>query len=415
MECRRPCIGLIIRIAIALSVFYSGSVCARDVPTDPKDVLTAPGPDTAKVIQFLEQILRETSIADRNKFSQALLLKGRRSDISKRWTPMTADQTLATMPEPCWGEFTLVQRNGKRRFDLNSCRPGPDGKALKYCRLLNDEGSYKLDSEYLDINVSKTGSDVWTALAGEYFEIERAGDCEDFLTLAQTCERTLTRLKNISANTDYWRLHTVRCSTQGDLLILDIDKRYPDPENDTRYHNRFWIDSKNGYQLTKTIMEQRSRGGGLDSRVECDLEVQEISPGLFIHTKAVQFSKIGGSQLIKENNAGWRKLDLIVDEFKTHDFSYDDSLFTKNSLSLPVGTRVFDRRYDPPRQFVHGVKPIDEEVLQSAVPDLGPHRPASGYRGKTYIYIAVNSALLVVVVVWIIKTRRRSARNQEHK
>lgn len=381
--------------AMLVTAFPSMGTSADPIEAQSQQVLSAPGGDVEKLIEFLDQIRTGVTRSDEILLSENFLLTGRRSDIWKLWDPTLNEQMPETMPEampePCWGEFTLVQKEGMRRFEteVKWCGTGPKSGLGKSYRLLNGEGAYKLDQNYLEISGIKDPNGKWQGLASQYFFLEDAGDLSDRLTLAGTCESIAGRLKDLSGNSEYWQRNKVRCRRDGELLVIDLEERNPDPSDPYKWHNAFWIDPGRGFRLKKKIMEQRTTEGGIDSREECQLEHTEVSPGLFVITKASLLARIGGNKQTK----GWRKFDFIVDDFKSHDFPFDERLFDTKSLPVPIGTTVLDHRYDPARQFTYGKDPVDEEKLLAA--------RGRGRRTLSFMLFVVNGALLLAVLVWL--------------
>ena len=381
---------------------------ASETPPPAGPILTAPGRDTAKVIAFLRRIQEGAADAETRLHAQDILIKGALSSVTVPFRHGISEQTVETMPRPQWAEFTLVEKKGKRRLELETPEMGPNASMTShatYC-LMDGENSYRLDvsGKYLEILGGKDGGDLWRrALASSFFLFGEAHDGAQYLSLPKVCQNLIGRLDGtLAVAADYWKTHTVRCHKADNLLVIEFEERQATAKPSLyRFHYVFWIDPNKGYRVVKKHIQQRTATGALDMSVQGELEIQEVLPGIFVEKKASLFTRNMGSLDQKEGRAAWQKRDLEVRAVKVGDFEFDDALFDKSSLPVPDGARVVDSRYDPPREFIHGASPLDQELLLAALKQTTKRNLS-----KT-AFAAVNVLLVAILAVVILKRRFR--------
>jgi peroxiredoxin len=348
---------VVLGLAIVFASTYRAS--ERVAPKPPEKtikVLVHPGPETAAVVAFLAHILDGRTKAER--MGGDMMIRGRTSSVNLAWKEGIGEQTAETLPPPDWGQFLLVHKAKKRRFDqeLVQASPGLEQLATVY-RLMDGKAFYSLNLKSLEILVPEDGKGMWEELASGYFAYGHVHNGINYGPLTTTCERLIDRITN-EKHADYWKNRELRCYEEDGLLV--VENSNPTRKTDRTY--RFWVDPRRGYQVVRCRADWGGKGQKVDHHEESSIELAEPSPGIFLPKRARQFITEDGSVARKDERAGWGRRDMEATSIKVGAFKYDDRLFDLDSLPVPKDVHVTDHRLG-----IRGdmeTRPVEESLLK---------------------------------------------------
>jgi hypothetical protein len=231
--------------------------------------------DQRAVVDFLRKIIDDRNKADAR--AKNFQIKGRVAMVTVDWKTGMELRTAATMPNPEWRNFSLVQRGAKRRLETEYVQETGQGATLRKTlmtayRLADGEGFYTLDGNAVEIVGNKEGQKGWESLNFGYFSFGQVHDGREYGALVDVCQTLIDRMTK-GFEHDYWQRRVLRCSDDRGLLLVDNDDKVI---GKSRYRYRFWVDASKGYRVTRSVNQMGGLGMGLDYRKESHVVPQEV-------------------------------------------------------------------------------------------------------------------------------------------
>jgi peroxiredoxin len=321
-----------------------------------KKVLVHPGPDTAAVVDFLTRIRDGRAKAE--QVCGDMLIRGRTSFVNLAWKEGLGEQTAETLPPPDWGQFLLVHKGQKRRYDQEYVQvlPGSEQLATVY-RLMDGKAFYSLNLKGLEILAPEDEKGMWEEMADGYFVYGQVHDGINTGSLATVCQRLIDRITN-EKHADFWKNRQLRCYEEDGLLV--VENGSPARKTDRTYH--FWVDPWRGYQVVRSRSDWGGKGQKVDHHEDSSIELAEPAPGIFLPKRARRFVTQDGSVAREDERAGWGRTDMEVTSFKVGPFKYDDRLFDLDSLPVPKDVHLTDHRLGTRGDME--TRPVEESLLK---------------------------------------------------
>ncbi|MEJ7595978.1 MAG: hypothetical protein WKF77_31090 [Planctomycetaceae bacterium] len=338
------------RLLLLLTLF----ACVRGAATRAADErqFTAPGPQLAQVIAFLEEI-----ISGHEKSSSELAnLKATGTVMSFFDVEFPDDVSLAvaeTPPNANRMPFLLVQKDGLGRYEQDYfARSNDPTSRVRAHRLKAKDGFYKLDGTMLYISPRTKASDEedrWVSSNGAVQNLEQVFEGTRYVPLLMGCRSLISQL-NGEQPENKWdpAMRRLVCRREGSVLTVSNVEGDSVPPERGGYTFSFSIDSSKGYRLIQTERHAGGEGRGLNYSEFTQLNVQESFPGVFFPKSGIRYVSDTGNVSKKEGHSGAMRTDFIVEELLIGDFEYDLAMA---SLPIPKGTMVEDRRLDPPATY----------------------------------------------------------------
>ena len=365
--------------------------------------VSAPGPEADQVVAVLERI--KAGYVAASAPLENVRTRGRFSRVIKPWKPADGEQTEQSMPTPDWHPFFLVERGSKRRYELEYRILGAVPSTGKVNVVMNQDGIFKLDERQMFIlNLKRSKSD-WSDIAVGPYSETLAYDGRRYGPIDVVCDALIETARG-RGDTDWTKSHwTLRCREEkGQILVEQL--HYGElPEGRLRHTFSFAVDPKRGFRTTRFNRRWGGPGQNLDYEERREVQIDEILPGVFFQRRGRHFVRNLGKAPEKEATAGWALAQFVVDDIAVGDFDYDDKNFSVESLPIPKGADVEDRRVDPPLHLKFGEAPLNEQILQAAQRSRIDVPVSSGRHWPILLW--ANVAMFVVVAAVYVGRRLR--------
>lgn len=405
------CVSVVCIVAGALWLRADDAPLAR-VPTADRPLI-APGPDTEAVIAFLQRIvdgqkaaaepLRDRRVRGRTASVSALVPKNAQA-------PQRPDD-VALPPLVDWQPFVDVHKGEKARFEMTLPADANAGRPeITSYRLSDGEAFYGLDGNSLDISPYTDIDRRWFELTVDSSLPLSVTDGVEPAPVSVVCRTHIDRL----TRGEYFNESKLQlvCYVDDGKLVVELRKQ-PDFEDPARAfpHATFHVDPNLGYKLVRCDQEIGKPSGGFYSSSQTEVHYREVVPGVHFPSRAtLKFLNAGAVALAQDRASGGMR-QLEINSIELGDFEFDEQLFSWKSLPVPIRALVTDRRFDPPRTFVYGKAPLDEQVLAHAAatkPLVGSSSDARSWRW-TWLFGA-NLFAVSAIAAAIFYRRRIGAR-----
>lgn len=372
------------------------------LPQNPEvGVLVAPGPDTEKVIEFLQRIMKHES-SNQGVFRN-IRAKGRVSLVRKNVAPKDRTKVDPHGLAPDWCEFSFLKYGTKQRYEQEYIYYGGDGQRHKnpIYRLADDQAFYRLNGNGLDIENLTAENGSWAMDTVNFSIYELVDDGRGLEPLATTLQHLIDRL---NGKEDYFKRKNrfLRCYEDQGLLVVDnvCGPNTPVSKLGSRY--TFWVDPTKGYRVIASKSQVGAPGRALFSTTESKNVFKEYAPGIFFISAGECILGHFSEPKNRTERTDWTRCNLEINEVAFGDLDFDSTIFSADSLPIPNGCPVADYRKDPPTRFIFGKSPLSEQILLQSIDGVTRDK---AFSWREYLVIA-NLGLLIAIAGLIWRRRR---------
>jgi hypothetical protein len=302
----------------------------------------APDDELARTISNLERIMNAQSEND-SKLS-TLSLKGRVSYLTSANTDIDYGES-GDWPAPEWRDFSLLQRDGKKRFEVETAQKWAKRiSGGKEVRLFDGESFYALNP--MSLEIAGGGSDpvrIWSNYTNIISSATQVHDGTHFMPVASACREHIKRLK--SEDDDYYAKQGLKleCFKDNALLVVSLTTSAADRPP---YKSAFWVDPKKNCCLVKSSLQQGAEGRGLYAVSTAKCEWQEAGPGVFCLSNSTKAFAQLGTVATREGQAGWGRRNVEVADVALGEIEVNSDTFDPDTLPIEEGTHVRDLRLE---------------------------------------------------------------------